>query len=45
MNPLVEWVKDGRLPLRKIVKFCDTEDSEWEISDMQSGQTIKPVVL
>ncbi|KAF7114704.1 hypothetical protein CNMCM5793_009655 [Aspergillus hiratsukae] len=42
---MVKWVGDGSLPLQKIVKFYKAEDFEQAISDMQSGETIKPVIL
>ncbi|EYE95785.1 NAD(P)-dependent alcohol dehydrogenase [Aspergillus ruber CBS 135680] len=42
---MIQWVKDGRLPLEKIVKFYPAEKFERAIGDMQSGQTIKPVIL
>lgn len=42
---MIQWVKDGCLPLEKIVKFYPAEEFEKAIGDMQSGQTIKPVIL
>lgn len=42
---MIKWVKEDKLPLRKIVRFYKAEDFESAISDMQSGQTIKPVIL
>ncbi|KAF7155847.1 hypothetical protein CNMCM5623_008727 [Aspergillus felis] len=42
---MVKWVRDGSLPLQKIVKFYKAEDFEQAIRDMQSGETIKPVIL
>ncbi|RHZ63424.1 NAD(P)-dependent alcohol dehydrogenase [Aspergillus thermomutatus] len=42
---MVQWVQDGSLPLRKIVRFYKAEDFEQAIRDMQSGETIKPVIL
>ncbi|KAF9894533.1 hypothetical protein FE257_006418 [Aspergillus nanangensis] len=42
---LVDWVRDGTLPLAKIVKFYPAEEFEKAIADMQSGETIKPVIL
>lgn len=42
---MIQWVKDGSLPLQKIIKFYPAEDFERGIGDMQSGQTIKPVIL
>ncbi|OJJ07349.1 hypothetical protein ASPVEDRAFT_142091 [Aspergillus versicolor CBS 583.65] len=42
---LISWVKDGRLPLQRIVKYYQAEDFETAIRDMQSGETVKPVIL
>ncbi|KAI9038345.1 NAD(P)-dependent alcohol dehydrogenase [Aspergillus affinis] len=42
---LINWVKDGRLPLQKIVKFYQAADFDRAIRDMQSGFTIKPIIL
>ncbi|EAW12301.1 NAD(P)-dependent alcohol dehydrogenase [Aspergillus clavatus NRRL 1] len=42
---MVQWVKEGRLPLKRIVKFYPAGDFEQAIKDMQSGETIKPVIL
>ncbi|KAH1496029.1 hypothetical protein LV164_002290 [Aspergillus fumigatus] len=42
---MVKWVREGSLPLQKIVKFYKAEDFEQAIRDMQSGETIKPVIV
>ncbi|KAK5710186.1 hypothetical protein LTS12_028015 [Elasticomyces elasticus] len=42
---MVQWVKDGSLPLHKIVKFYPADDFERAISDMNSGEAVKPVLL
>lgn len=42
---LISWVKEGRLPLERIVKYYKAEEFEAAIRDMQSGQTVKPVIL
>lgn len=42
---MVKWVREGSLPLQKIVKFYKPEDFEQAIRDMQSGETIKPVIV
>ncbi|CRG89991.1 hypothetical protein PISL3812_07031 [Talaromyces islandicus] len=41
---MIEWVRDGRLPLQKIVRFYDAEDYETAINDMKSGKVIKPII-
>lgn len=42
---MIQWVKDGSLPLERIVKFYPAEEFEKAIGDMQSGKTVKPVIL
>lgn len=42
---LVQWVKDGSLPLHKIVEFYQATDFEKAIQDMNSGNVTKPVLL
>lgn len=42
---MVKWVQEGTLPLQRIVTFYKAEEFEKAIADMQSGQTIKPVIL
>lgn len=42
---MIKWVEEGRLPLQKIVKFYPAEDFERAIADMQTGVTVKPVIV
>ncbi|KAL2867807.1 NAD(P)-dependent alcohol dehydrogenase [Aspergillus lucknowensis] len=42
---LIRWVREGKLPLEKIVKFYQADEFQAAIQDMQSGQTVKPVIL
>lgn len=42
---MVQWVKDGSLPLHKLVEFYPAADFEKAIHDMNSGNTTKPVLL
>ncbi|KAL3434385.1 chaperonin 10-like protein [Aspergillus tetrazonus] len=42
---LLKWVNEGKLPLDRIVKFYQAEAFETAIRDMQSGVTVKPVIL
>ena len=42
---MVKWVQEGTLPLQRVIKFYKAEEFEKAIADMQSGQTIKPVIL
>lgn len=42
---MIKWVKEGNLPLQKIVRFYPAEDFERAINDMQTGVTVKPVIV
>jgi Zn-dependent alcohol dehydrogenase len=42
---LLNWVNEGKLPLDRIIKFYKAEAFETAIRDMQSGVTVKPVIL
>ncbi|RAL03705.1 NAD(P)-dependent alcohol dehydrogenase [Aspergillus ibericus CBS 121593] len=42
---MIDWVKAGLLPLRKMVGFYQAGDFETALSDMRSGKTIKPVLV
>ncbi|KAL4902017.1 hypothetical protein BDW74DRAFT_187025 [Aspergillus multicolor] len=42
---LITWYREGKLLLDKIVKFYEAEGFETAIRDMQSGVTVKPVII
>ncbi|KAL5334007.1 chaperonin 10-like protein [Aspergillus crustosus] len=42
---LIEWVREGRLPLERIVRFYQAGEFEAAIADMQAGRTVKPIIL
>lgn len=42
---LVRWVQEGKLPLDRIVKMYPAADFADAIKDMQSGATVKPVII
>ena len=42
---LVEWYRQGKLPLEKLEKFYQAEDFETARKDMHAGTTIKPVLI
>jgi aryl-alcohol dehydrogenase len=41
---LVQYYKQGRLPVDKLVKFYDFQDIEKAFADSHSGEVIKPVL-
>jgi aryl-alcohol dehydrogenase len=41
---LVQYYKEGRLPVDKLVKFYDFEDIEKAFNDSHKGVTIKPIL-
>lgn len=41
---LVDYYRQGRLPLEKIVTFYDFEQIEQAMSDMNAGKAIKPIL-
>jgi len=42
---MIQWYRDGKLPIDKLIKFYPVEDFERAISDMNSGVTVKPVLV
>lgn len=42
---LVEWVREGVLPLEKLVRYYPAEEFETAVKDMKSGRTVKPVLV
>ena len=42
---LINWYREGKLPLEKLEKFFKVEDFEKAREEMHSGVTIKPVLL
>jgi aryl-alcohol dehydrogenase len=41
---LVDLVRSGRLPVRRLIRHYPFEDIETAVADMASGKTIKPVL-
>ncbi|MCL2390998.1 MAG: NAD(P)-dependent alcohol dehydrogenase [Oscillospiraceae bacterium] len=41
---LVQYYKEGRLPVDKMVKFYDFKDIEKALADTESGVTVKPIL-
>ncbi|OCK78337.1 NAD(P)-binding protein, partial [Lepidopterella palustris CBS 459.81] len=42
---MVQWYRDGKLPIDKLVKFYPVKDFESAIADMKSTVTVKPVLV
>ncbi|MFD0944550.1 NAD(P)-dependent alcohol dehydrogenase [Savagea faecisuis] len=42
---LISYYKDGKLPFDKLIKTYEMTELEQAIQDMESGKTIKPVIL
>ena len=42
---MIEQARQGNLPLQKIVEYYNFTDFAKAIEDMQSGKTIKPILL
>jgi Zn-dependent alcohol dehydrogenase len=42
---MLNWYREGRFPVNKIVSFYPVEDFEQAITDMRKGSAIKPILL
>ncbi|KAF4340430.1 zinc-containing protein [Fusarium beomiforme] len=42
---MVQWYREGKLPIDKLIRFYKSEDFEAAIKDMKSGKTVKPVLI
>ncbi|KAH8593674.1 chaperonin 10-like protein [Bisporella sp. PMI_857] len=42
---MIQWFREGKLPIDKIVKFYPAESYETALADMKNGSTIKPVLI
>ena len=42
---LVKWVREGVLPLEKLVRYYPAEEFETAVKDMKSGRAVKPVLV
>ncbi|PNS19351.1 hypothetical protein CAC42_2528 [Sphaceloma murrayae] len=42
---MIQWYREGRFPLDKIVKFMDAKEFDKGLHEMHTGETIKPVIL
>jgi Zn-dependent alcohol dehydrogenase len=42
---MIQWYREGKFPLEKIVKFFPVEDALKALEGMESGTAIKPVIV
>lgn len=42
---MIQWQKEGKLPIEQLIKYYKAEDFETALEDMHKGTTIKPVLL
>ncbi|ORY10401.1 chaperonin 10-like protein [Clohesyomyces aquaticus] len=42
---MIEWYRDGKLPIEKIIKQYAAEDFEAALEEMHTGAVIKPVLI
>ncbi|KAF5244085.1 hypothetical protein FANTH_7840, partial [Fusarium anthophilum] len=42
---MVQWYREGKLPINKLVSYYKPEDFETALNDMKVGKTVKPVIV
>ena len=42
---MIQWYREGRFPIDKLMKFMPADDFEQGLKEMHDGTTIKPVLL
>ncbi|KAH5617463.1 hypothetical protein HBI23_256370 [Parastagonospora nodorum] len=42
---MIEWYRQGKFPIEKLVKFYSSGDFEDALSDAHTGATLKPILL
>ena len=42
---MINWYREGRFPLEKLMKFIKADDFEQGLKEMHDGVTIKPILL
>ncbi|KAJ3539509.1 hypothetical protein NM208_g5460 [Fusarium decemcellulare] len=42
---MIQWYREGKFPIDKLVSFYKPEDFETALGDMNSGKAVKPVIL
>ncbi|KAH9845034.1 Alcohol dehydrogenase GroES-like domain, partial [Teratosphaeria destructans] len=42
---MIQWYREGRFPIEKMMKFMPAEEFETALQEMHDGVTIKPILL
>ena len=42
---MIKWNREGKFPIEKLIKYFPAEDYEKAIEEMETGETVKPVLL
>ncbi|KAM5521634.1 fungal specific transcription factor domain-containing protein [Fusarium oxysporum f. sp. phaseoli] len=42
---MVQWYREGKLPINKLISFYKPENFEIALKDMKIGKTVKPVIV
>ncbi|SLM33872.1 related to zinc-containing long-chain alcohol dehydrogenase [Lasallia pustulata] len=42
---MIEWYRESKFPIDKLIKYYPIEDFETAVADMHSGATVKPVLI
>lgn len=42
---MIQWYREGRFPIDKMMKFIKAEEFEQGLKEMHDGTTIKPIML
>ncbi|KAN0099852.1 alcohol dehydrogenase [Hyaloscypha variabilis] len=42
---MIQWFREGKFPINKMVKFYAVQDFQHALEDMRSGRTVKPVLI
>ncbi|EON69255.1 hypothetical protein W97_08415, partial [Coniosporium apollinis CBS 100218] len=42
---MIQWYRDGKFPVDKLVKFFKAEEYEKALHEMQSGEAVKPIIV
>ncbi|KAF4438948.1 hypothetical protein F53441_12682 [Fusarium austroafricanum] len=42
---MIQWYREGKLPIDKLISFYKPEDFETAVKDMKDGKTVKPIII
>lgn len=45
INKIIDYYKQGKFPLEKLMKFYQFKDVERAFEDFENGKVVKPVIL